>query len=252
MRYVIFLLMIGNLLFFAWHLNKEQQEGRQSFPAVTVTPMVDGVNRLVLLQERKQAALPKLASVDAVSMPDAPVSIVEEESAPPETSNDDLDIIADGPVEEIRVKTCNSLGPFTNADEVSKVASRLQSLGIESTQRASNVQEQVGYWVYIPAAANDEALEIVRDLDRRQIEDYYIGKNNYVSLGIYSDKMTAERRRRNIETMGYQPRLNARFRATTVYWLDFVEPEAREVTIEDWQGLMSDFPGVLRQSIACE
>ncbi len=105
MRYVIFLLMIGNLLFFAWHLNKEQQEGRQSFPAVTVTPMVDGVNRLVLLQERKQAALPKLASVDAVSMPDAPVSIVEEESAPPETSNDDLDIIADGPVEEIWVKT---------------------------------------------------------------------------------------------------------------------------------------------------
>jgi hypothetical protein len=213
-------------------------------------PLPPDVDSLVLLHERGQA-VPESgveAPAGAGSMP-AP----ESESALP-ASEIDMESAPPMPVDEpvVALPQCHTIGPFMSRETQGAVARLLKRNGLDAKQRTSDVQEQIGYWVYLPAMSAAEAKRVADRLSRQGLSDYFIGRQNYISLGAFSDKRAAEARRRRVADMGYEPRLDPRFRIRTVYWLDVVENGEARLTEERWSEIHAAYPEARRQSLSCE
>lgn len=240
MRYLIYLLIIANLAFWAWY-PRPPEPGSLFSPAAW--PLPPEVESLVLLSERPDSAQDEPVKAEPVPEPGrAPELAVAEPRPEPKK---------DEPVEP-PPPLCHTIGPFLSKETRSAVSRELRKAGLEPKQRTSEVQEQIGYWVYLPGMSSTEAKRVAQELTERGVSDYFIGKQNYISLGAFSDKNTAEARRRRIEGMGYNPRLDPRFRTRTVYWLDVMEDGTRPLPGETWSGIRERHPEARRQSLSCE
>lgn len=247
MRYLIYLLIIANLAFWAWYPVPPEPMPRDA--ALSLPP---GVESLVLLRERDQD--PKPAETDPPPMPElepeaseVPEDALLEESSAEEVSPEPEPVAVEEPVDR-----CYSIGPFMAAEDQAAAAATLRRAGLEVKPRSSDVQEPIGYWVYLPAMPSEEARRVAAALTRQGVSDYFIGKQNYISLGAFSAKSTAEERRRQIAALGYEPRLDPRFRTRTAFWLDVLESAEAPVPEDRWAEIQARYPEAWRQSLSCE
>ena len=260
MRYLIYLLIIANLAFFAWY--PRPQVPQDPYP-VHAPPVHPDVETLVLLSERqladeyhqaKRAGSPQATEPEPTAgsgdgaLADADESSVEETpaAAPPQPEPEP----PPEPAEPVAV--CYTLGPFNAETDAKAAARQLTRWGLSPKRRTSDVQEQNGYWVYLPAMPAAEAKAVAESLDEQGFTDYFIGRQNYISLGLFSDKTTAERRRSQVERMGIEPRVGPRFKTRTAYWLDIEEWSDKLLPPARWSELETDHPDAQRQPVACE
>jgi len=269
-RYLVYLLVIANLGYFAWHMSQPASPPK----AVQVAPRPPGANQLVLLSERaplvadgtagdssrggEPASAPAhsaepVAAMEPVAAPQAKQPIEATETGPaagdvPRSGDDESAAAVAGAVEPV----CHTLGPFLKKHDVTAVFARLSRSGYVVHVRDGDVREPNGYWVYLPAMEAGEARRIVADLDAHGMKDYYIGKQNYVSLGIFSGKDKAERRQREVNRLGYEAIVDQRFRTRDVYWLDVEQSEVSLLDSDAWQQIQAQHPDVRAQRVSCE
>lgn len=272
MKWSIYLLLLANLLVAAWWY-PPGDSAEQNLPA---PPLPPGTERLVLLEEQDAQVLaeteqpapeaPQQQAVDAAapvpvgpgvseSLPDLVQAPYAPEPTPPPEPEPVPEPAPQQPEPEPDpepVIACFSVGPFADEAAANAVRERLTATGIEPQQRSDTVQQPAGYWVYLSARPLDEARAIVDDLRRRGVEDYFVGRQNFISLGIFSDRATAERRREEIEGYGYEPQLEQRFRTTSRYWLDFEAPESDLPTEARWNDWLVPYPDASPQLTPCQ
>ncbi len=160
---------------------------------------------------------------------------VEEESPPP-------------PPERI----CQTIGPLMKTDDVNHIAQRLESQGFAARQRSGKVRQPSGYWVYLPAMPAADARRIVSDLDSKGMTDYFIGKQNYISLGIFRRKDQAQVRLEQVTAFGYGAVLDQRYRTRTVHWLDVEEAGQPLLASSVWQQIQAQHADIRVQRVSCE
>jgi hypothetical protein len=272
MKYVVYLLLLANLGLFAWLYT--HQDGYQPVE-IGGAAFPPSIEPLVLLRERGAAAPalphagpesapepepePEPESItdaspvsDAVSPPADSEPATEPES-PPEDDAAQVDAqpFADPtPVPVPRV--CQTIGPFLEREQVDEFVTRLSQLAQTPMMRTAQVEQPSGYWVYLSAMPRAEANRTIDDLAAKGVKDYFLGRQNVISLGIFSDKRTAENRVRDISALGYQPRLEPRYVTREVYWVDFEERGPEYISAEQWRTLLNAQPDLRRQSLACE
>jgi hypothetical protein len=88
------------------------------------------------------------------------------------------------------------------------------------------VQKPIGYWVMIPPLDNPEAAaNLVQQLRERGVKDlrrFVRGKQkNGISLGVFSKRENAERRRREIARGGFASEISPRYITAPIYWVDY-------------------------------
>ena len=162
----------------------------------------------------------------------------------------------DAPTDQVAAKsdprTCFTLGPFMNQESILEASEKLLLSGYPFTKRASEKKEQIGYWVYLPPFATlDAAQKKAQEFKLLGDKHYYVIKppSDYaygIALGVFKDRANAEKRHRQIKNLGYNARLEGRFRQNPVYWLDYVESD-------NGKGFdNSELPGSQIYSRACE
>lgn len=268
MKWSIYILIIANLLLFAvWYPPTDTVE--QTPPA---PPLPPGTERLVLLEEYDARALaeseqpvpetPPAAAGDETTseptsepLPDlvqAPPDPDPEPEPAPEPQPEPVAEPEPTPPPEPEHEACLSVGPFADEAAANAVREQLNVTGLDPQQRSESVQQPAGFWVYLSARPSDEARAIVEDLTRRGVEDYFVGRQNFISLGIFSDRTTAERRREEIEGYGYEPQLEQRFRTTSQYWLDLEAPEPDLPTKAQWNDWLDPYSDASPQPKPCQ
>ncbi|WP_018952628.1 hypothetical protein [Thioalkalivibrio sulfidiphilus] len=125
---------------------------------------------------------------------------------------------------------CETVGPFMSRMEAQALSTQLEAQGLLGDLRSVSREIVSSYWVYLPPRATREAaLNLARDLAGRGLLDLYVigeGEHrNGISLGLFSEHERARRRVEQVEAMGYGPRIEARTRTQTLYWLDLAGPE---------------------------
>ncbi len=146
-------------------------------------------------------------------------------------------------VDNTPVQRCYTLGPFMNKESMVGATQTLMLSGRAFEKRVSEKKEQIGYWVYLPPFATiDEAREKAQEFKLLGDKHFYVVKSpseyvNAISLGVFKGKENAERRHRQIQNMGYEARLEGRFRQNPVFWLDYTEmPDTRELDTSEMVG----------------
>ncbi|HSH43180.1 MAG TPA: hypothetical protein VK973_13725 [Arenicellales bacterium] len=279
MKWSIYILILANLLLVAWWY--PPPESVQQTPSAP--PLPPGSERLVLLKEhdarvpaektgqsiseasqaeaadeavpvppvpQASEALPDLVQAppvpDLIPEPDTEPVVPPEMPGAPDTEQESEAQPEPGPV-----IVCLSVGPFADETGAKRLHKQLAAAGLDPRQRSESVQQPAGFWVYLSAMPRNEARAIVEDLRRRGVEDYFIGRQNFISLGIFTDRATAERRREEIEEYGYAPQVEQRFRSTGRYWLDLEAREPELPAEAQWDGWLEQYPEVRRETKPC-
>ena len=151
-------------------------------------------------------------------------------------------------------RLCYTLGPFKEQTEAQEAAARLRAAGIEVSLRPSQEQEYMGTMVYIgPHDTRQQAVAVARELADKGVRDYIIfsdpDKLNSLSLGVFGLKKNAERRKAQLEKLGYDVKTELRYRQRTIYWLDYGNPEPE--ALRDWIARMKTERGISRITRQC-
>jgi len=201
MKVFFFLLLLSNLLFalFQWLVPYEQ--------LLTAGASIPAAEQLQLLNETEAERKPEPVQVATGDEPKVATA------AP----------LADAPL-------CYTLGPFKQQQVMQEAVNEFRQSGIEIDSRSSVEKEYLGMMVYIDGHANrQQALATSQALTSRGVREFIIvnepGKNNALSLGVFSLKKNADRRRQRISALGYEVKTEARYRNRTIYWLDYAQSE---------------------------
>lgn len=223
MRYLVYLLLVVNVAYFGWNLFHDGTtvEARRELPPLPAT-----ATRLVTLKELQggpETAVDEPAGkLDALTMTQPPGAGMP--------------------------AACQALGPFFDEEALQAVADRFAGRGLEVRQRLAEDRQQNGYWVYLSTMERAEALRIAQVLEARNDHEYYIGKDNFMSLGTFKEIERAEIRLRQVQAMGLDAILEARYVTQDAYWLEFRDGNVAGPVLEE---IMAGNPVLQLQTRAC-
>ena len=263
MRWLFLFLLMLNIGYMAWELNRERPQH------VTKTRLPDGVQPIVLLSEldtdkaaplvTASAEIAEIAPQVVPDSADVPVSVAQpraeeraaeiastaafqdvtttdaapaaaepEVSAQPEPGLADLS--AERPAEDL----CYTLGPFSEMKTLRVVTREIRDYVVEASFRSKEEQEQTRFRVYIrPVASKQAAKAVIKELNSKNIKDHFIitkGEHkNGISLGYFSGKNRAYRYADRVRKLGFDAVAEPVFRSYTIYWLDYRIKAGKEI-----------------------
>lgn len=121
---------------------------------------------------------------------------------------------------------CERIGPLRDADAAASLRARLGTLSAAAEVKEVEEMQIRGYWVYLPPSADREAaLALARQLAAGGIRDYYVvtaGANeNTISLGMFQDRINADKRIQQIAALGFNPKRIERGDLEKRYWVAY-------------------------------
>ncbi len=220
MRHLVYLLLVANLAYFGWNL---YESGTAAETLRALPPIPASAKPLVTLQELVQqpgtTTDQGVTGVDGLTM-----------TQPPGAGEP---------------AACQVLGPFHAEAELQAIAGEL---GLPPRQRITEERTENGYWVYLPAMEHAQALQIAKQLDEQDDHEYYIGKDNFMSLGTFKELSRAEIRLRQLQKMGLDAILKARYSTQDAYWLEFSDRGAETPVLKS---VIGAHPGLKLRTLAC-
>ena len=247
MRQLVYLLLLANLVYLGWNL---YQRPVGSELVRELPPLPTTARRLVTLQELQQQQEEQRSAVQQ-EQEERQDSEVQEE----QVEQQDMDNVAavealtqaEPPGAGVSI-LCQALGPFLATEQLEEVAGRLGDLGLQSSRRSAETRLENGWWVYLPAMPRARALKVAQQLDDNNDREYYIGKDNFISLGTFRVLPRAERRVKGVRKLGLEPLLEARYKTQTAHWLD--------LRVTDDQGeqlawISEDYPRLQLEQQSC-
>lgn len=144
-------------------------------------------------------------------------------------------------------KTCYSLGPILDEKESKKLQQEMKKIGFKPKHKAITDKEPKSYWVYFPVEKSlTDARAVVNQLRDANVDDYFIirkGKfTNAISMGLYNSYGRAKIRMRKLRNLGFNPKVQTRYREVTRHWLDFQETDAKRLNTSVWENIQKDNP----------
>lgn len=203
-RHVLFALLLANLAYFAWAHWVDAPRPVVPNAAFAKLPTLKMVNEVV-----EPAAALVAGSAHRVAL-----------SAP-----------AGG---------CVSVGPFADIGTSARAAAVLKDKGFDPRQRAVAGDTSDGFWVYVGGLTTDTQVERVRqDLIFHGITDAHAladagAADRRVSVGLFSERARADKRAKQVLSLGLKAEVAERKLQASVYWVDVNPPtENTSVPIDD-------------------
>ena len=250
MKWVILGLILINATFFGWQLSRDQEVVASSAkePAATTTAMV---NRLLLVSEVESGVLRQrrgLLSRETVVAPQSPVRIPESQNDAASVSLEE--VLAMPPDSD---RECYTVGPLENQDDISALSAWFNAQGSQATLRDDERRETVSTWVFMGPLESREAADVrVAEMQAANIDDIYViprgDMANAISLGLYSQDETLQRRVSQLEERGFTPSVLPRYRTVTASWFDVTASAARPMTVAVLDQI---FPDLIVRQVAC-
>lgn len=228
MRSLFMLLLVVNLSYLIWGVAFSE---KSTMPEVA--PQLQGMQSLMLLSEQ----LKYDANEDSQQAPSKKENFAKLNTKQEKNMSPSI-----GPA-----KTCYSLGPILDEKDKKSLEQKLKENGFNTKHKAITDKEPKSYWVYFPAEKTlDDARAVVSQLKVARVKDYQIirkGKfTNAISLGLYNGYSRAKIRVSRLKKLGFNPKVQTRYKQVTRHWLDFQETDAKRLKTSVWEEIQKDNP----------
>jgi len=245
MKWLFILLLLGNVFYFGWELDRQTRVS--IINSTTAIPIPKGTEELKLLSELEEpppliasrpATIPTGARQD--QEPDAgneyaasPAGM-EDAGGIAEQQDTGMQLLTSLPgvnVAELSKELeksetlCFSYGPMDDAEESEKLESWFQTRHISVNHRQTDEKGRQLFWIYLTPRNNREnAVAAIKDLKNRGVTDLRLISSgelvNAISLGLFSTQASVNRRLREIADMGYKPVVIPHYGGRKIHWLD--------------------------------
>lgn len=147
---------------------------------------------------------------------------------------------------------CFTIGPLPGPVQQRRARERLEPFASAIRERRTGADRDRGWWVYLPTASRQAALELARELAAADMEDFYVvvdgDDENAVSLGLFRDRENARQRLARVRSMGYDAQLGVRREDIPQYWVDYrIAPDERS----PWRFILRGAPGAVHRPVPC-
>ncbi len=271
MKWLFILLLIGNVTYLGWEIDRET---RLQIQRQTGNVRIPGdAERLLLLHELAETPPPKSSGSARGSLPQGPApgfiditsgeqtdSTTDLVTTMPEPVNVDHDHLLLDMVKPFKPRNrlpegtrvaCFTYGPFAQAADVTSLRHWFQQRGQPIRERSDVDQNQQLYWVYLsPPTDKADALATLTELKDQGIKDTRLIRKgsfkNAISLGLFSSQAGVNRRLSELNARGYQPVVVPYNEdgQTSLYWLDVALDVESPVMTEAFTGLPARFNSV--------
>ena len=264
MKIILAVLLAVNVLMFYWISQSDTTED------VLKAEMATNMPPLHLLSEKPNLPVNKkliqidtAASVSTVSKsqdvtpPVKPKTPATPETLPPETPEASPPVTRRvQPSAAFIAPNCYSLGPFAANSSLESVTNKLRKLDIKIVKRYETRRELTGYWVYIPPLpSRADAGKVVSMLKERGVKDYLIipsgGRKNAISLGVFGSKEGAEQHKTHMQTLGIAPVMEAMYKDSDGFWMDFTYSGELEQLNRLVNDLQNEYAGISMKKRQC-
>ncbi len=199
MKWLFFILLVINVVFFTYHYSLSDEEVRQNH----VTDLAhDG--RVVLLSEFEEKNPHPASSLSEVS----PSSAIHKT---PET---------------VLRESCFELDGLEDAAQAKAYLDALINAGFVGAVIEEKTKVRAGYWVLTKRyETRTQALHVLRQMRKLSIDSYLIergDKANAISVGLFKRKRHALERKRIVAEQGFEVMLKDHLRTKTLYKVDIL------------------------------
>lgn len=232
MRWIFIILLIVNVVYFGWELDRETRLHYSS--RSEVLPVPAGVKRLRLVDE--------IPAPEPGESPDGPDSAETATARGTDTRQTDV-MIEQAVVDELLVvmppirtldkgipgrrpaSLCFSYGPFPDQSQAVALMTWFQDRDIEVSQRFEQDRENPMFWIYLaPQESRDSAIKALENLKKKGVKDYRLIETgtlqNAISLGLFTTQASVNRRLNELKDKGYQPVVVPYRDADAIYWIE--------------------------------
>ncbi|MBL1259936.1 MAG: hypothetical protein COB33_005330 [Thiotrichaceae bacterium] len=226
MRVFVLMVLALNVAFFSWQfLREEELDAEVSEELLRPSADVVGVSTLALVSE-----VPAIV-IDVI--PAQSVALVEppmEGAAPIGVVGDVMSAVINADIDEevaapALVALCYKAGPFKQRAQPQELVAMAESYGFDVAITAREVESLLGEWIYLTEYASVKSARAdVTALKAQGLVDISVTRLKdgqlIISLGIFGQKETRERRLRELKALGYvNYQTKKRYRKREEFWL---------------------------------
>lgn len=244
MKWFVIILLIINLVYFGWELDRQTRIDLGNASEAIIVPR--GVKNLALVRElsrppearqpEEEKAVNKNSAEEGdnqanetstfTDMENTDVKLKEEFVGELMTQMPDISSISrlqDDPAN--RKTMCFSYGPFPDKNQSRELMDWFQQNSVDVLQRLETGSEKQLFWIYLePGKSRSSAMQAIEDLKNKGVSDYRLIETgdlrNAISLGLYSTQASVNKRLNELRTKGYQAVVVPYTDANAIYWLD--------------------------------
>ena len=245
MRWLFILLLLLNIIYFGWELERETR-----FQVANATPVIRvpvSAKRLTLISEmpsppglrtaEEMRDIPGIAAGDAVSSSATNELVAELPDIRPADLGDDSSA------------SCFTFGPLPEERQAQGLMDWFRSRGAGTQIRHTDEQRRQLFWIYLaPQESKESAMAMMKELKTRGINDYRLisrgNLENAISLGLFSSQSAVNKRLGELKNKGYKPIVVPYSNLDQIYWLDIRLTVATGVIEEMFNGYPAQFKSV--------
>ena len=146
--------------------------------------------------------------------------------------------------EQVDQPECLLLGPFADKALAQPLLVRMASLEIHSKLVAIEITDAPDYWVYLkPEPSRELAVSMLRELQEKKIDGFIIPQGelaNGISLGVFDNNESAERRRQAVIDRGYDVQIRSNPRVYIENWVIINPSDAKKFSNELYERLHTE------------
>ena len=238
MRAVALLLLIANLVFFAWQYPQQQfldnRQMEQSPGAGETAKTQPSGEPLMMLKELPSTVAEKIVTVEVAKPPAAKKTPAV--TTPP-------------------VPTCWTLGPFADNRQADRGLTILGKEGINGKIQKQSENTLAGYRVQLSAQGTKAAAErTMTELRGRGVKDIALRTDDgaySVSLGFFTRLESAQQRSTMIQKLGYRALIQKVYREQASFRLNLYQVVDISRLDKAWARVSAAYPVVKRHSMKC-
>lgn len=235
MRWIFILLLVANVVYFGWELDRET--GIRHRQAASVLPVPASAQQLKLLEELSEPPEPR--TIDT-GMDDVAMTEPGEPGLPVGELVTDLpEINMTAADTTIVTYTCYHYGPLMDEDQMLTLQQWFTARNATSESAYVEEQGKQLFWIYLaPQPSRENAMAILDEMQKKGIGDFRLinrgDLQNAISLGLFSSREAVNNRLEELKEKGYVPVVVPYADVKKVYTLD--------VKIADTSGLLAQLP----------
>ncbi len=219
MRQIFWAVVLLNIFFYLWNILIPEKEARNGEANVASTSE-KGVKKIVLLSEKNKTS----KSIET-PMPNS------------------ADVV------------CFSFGPFRTLKKATSAVMLLNAEGMQSIARKLEKRNSKGFWVLMPPLEDKvEAKRQLRKMHQANVDSFIVTageKKNAISVGIYTSRRHAEKRRDDLRNKGFDIVIEERFSKRTFYWVNINQSTGPEIPADLEERLTTQYQEQRLESRAC-
>ena len=245
MRWFLYALVIANVATLYMNVQAARREEaarpplQNNFDSVTTLIRLSDVPAEELRRRGEPEAVPEIVNNQEVASSSTPPQTTtnDESPAPTDFSGQTISTasasaspptgvstrVAETPAQSPEM--CFRVGPINEASDVKAIRAWFAAKSIGVVEREGKRREVSRYWVHLPRFPDaNTAKAVYQQLESNGLEDMHVVRRgnmaNTLSLGVYKQRDSMERRVERLTGLGHKPVVTERFKSVRATWLD--------------------------------